>query len=367
MGMFCRFGSLLLKRPVAATAWLKQVCTRPVSGLTSCGKRVDVGALQLLQRRATRESAAADRATSASSSRTSTAVDAVLVLRVALQARAAAACRTGSRDSCFGELMLNSSPGQLEDLRAAGGQLAIDVLRLRRPVPARRCGRRRVRSRPAPGSAAARASRRRLELLASQQIAAACPPAAARDRPARRRNRAPVCRRHPRTRSSWRRARTRPLRAAPCSPRARARGPRAGAPSASHRAGSSRASMSVSMPRSVTPCRARTIASNLRSCPIFAICGIFEQRLQRRQRIEHVETIFRGAAGARAEEIRRRSCAPRAERSAPVARAVENAMPAIPARIAAGASGSTRNPKRPARLQLPDELRAVPQAVGRRA
>ena len=37
IGMFCRFGSLLDSRPVAATAWLNDVCTRPVSGLTSCG------------------------------------------------------------------------------------------------------------------------------------------------------------------------------------------------------------------------------------------------------------------------------------------------------------------------------------------
>ena len=37
IGMFCRLGSELLKRPVAATAWLKQVCTRPVSGWTSSG------------------------------------------------------------------------------------------------------------------------------------------------------------------------------------------------------------------------------------------------------------------------------------------------------------------------------------------
>ena len=49
IGMFCRLGSLLLRRPVAATAWLKQVWTRPVSGFTSCGQRVDVGALQLHQ------------------------------------------------------------------------------------------------------------------------------------------------------------------------------------------------------------------------------------------------------------------------------------------------------------------------------
>ena len=37
MGMFCRFGSLDESRPVAATVWLNEVCTRPVSGWTSRG------------------------------------------------------------------------------------------------------------------------------------------------------------------------------------------------------------------------------------------------------------------------------------------------------------------------------------------
>ena len=31
-GIFCRFGSLELSRPVAAVVWLKLVCRRPVSG-----------------------------------------------------------------------------------------------------------------------------------------------------------------------------------------------------------------------------------------------------------------------------------------------------------------------------------------------
>ena len=31
MGMFCRFGSLLESRPVAATAWFRCVWTRPSS------------------------------------------------------------------------------------------------------------------------------------------------------------------------------------------------------------------------------------------------------------------------------------------------------------------------------------------------
>ena len=45
--MFCRFGSLDDRRPVAATVWLKLVWTRFVFGLTSAGQRVDVGRLQL--------------------------------------------------------------------------------------------------------------------------------------------------------------------------------------------------------------------------------------------------------------------------------------------------------------------------------
>ena len=37
-GMFCRFGSLELSRPVAATVWLNEAWTRPVFGLTSAGR-----------------------------------------------------------------------------------------------------------------------------------------------------------------------------------------------------------------------------------------------------------------------------------------------------------------------------------------
>ena len=37
-GMFCKFGSLELSRPVAATVWLNDVWTRPVSGFTSAGR-----------------------------------------------------------------------------------------------------------------------------------------------------------------------------------------------------------------------------------------------------------------------------------------------------------------------------------------
>jgi hypothetical protein len=36
-GMFCRLGSFDDSRPVEATAWLKEVCTRPVAGsICSC-------------------------------------------------------------------------------------------------------------------------------------------------------------------------------------------------------------------------------------------------------------------------------------------------------------------------------------------
>ena len=35
IGMFCRFGSLELSRPVEVMVWLNDVCTRPVLGSTS--------------------------------------------------------------------------------------------------------------------------------------------------------------------------------------------------------------------------------------------------------------------------------------------------------------------------------------------
>ena len=37
-GTFCRFGFEELNRPVAATVWLNDVCTRPVSGFTISGR-----------------------------------------------------------------------------------------------------------------------------------------------------------------------------------------------------------------------------------------------------------------------------------------------------------------------------------------
>ena len=38
IGMFCRLGLLLLRRPVSAMVWLSDVCSRPVSGCRSWGR-----------------------------------------------------------------------------------------------------------------------------------------------------------------------------------------------------------------------------------------------------------------------------------------------------------------------------------------
>ena len=78
-------------------------------GMHQQRQRVDVGALQLVQRRASRGPAAAARASSASSSSTSAAVDAERVLPVFF---GAGSCSFSNRisPSCFGELTLKSSP-----------------------------------------------------------------------------------------------------------------------------------------------------------------------------------------------------------------------------------------------------------------
>ena len=68
---------------------------------------------------------------SARSSSTSTAVEATFVLPVRL---AVGSCSFSNRmtDSCFGELMLNSSPASSKIRRAARRQLGVDALRLAR-------------------------------------------------------------------------------------------------------------------------------------------------------------------------------------------------------------------------------------------
>ena len=61
--MFWRFGSLDDRRPVAATAWLNEVCSRPVARVDQRRQRVDVRPLQLREhavaRRSSRASGAA--------------------------------------------------------------------------------------------------------------------------------------------------------------------------------------------------------------------------------------------------------------------------------------------------------------------
>ena len=49
IGMFCRFGSVLDRRPVVVAVWLKVVCRRPVASCDQRRQRVEVGALQLGQ------------------------------------------------------------------------------------------------------------------------------------------------------------------------------------------------------------------------------------------------------------------------------------------------------------------------------
>ena len=106
--MFCRFGSLLLKRPVAATAWLKQVCTRPVSGFTSCGSASMYVPFSFISARHSRIWRGRSWA-SASSSSTSTAVDGARDVPVRFRT---GSCSLSNRisASCLGELMLNSPP-----------------------------------------------------------------------------------------------------------------------------------------------------------------------------------------------------------------------------------------------------------------
>ena len=79
--MFCRFGSLLLSRPVAATAWLNVVCTRPVAGFTSAGSASTYVPLSFWMLRHLSTSAGSS-CVSASSSSTSCAVETTRVLPV---------------------------------------------------------------------------------------------------------------------------------------------------------------------------------------------------------------------------------------------------------------------------------------------
>ena len=128
--------------------------------------------------------------------------------------------------------------------------------------------------------------------------------------------------------------------------------------SASRRAGSSRASCRSRRPRSVTPCRSRTMASNFKSWPTLATDSSSRTALSSASasstRTERRRFI------ARSLDPNRLSLAPDRRWTNGTYRAcrgpVDNARPAIPARIADGASGSTRSPKRPAARQRLSQL-----------
>ena len=270
--MFCRFGSLLLSRPVAATAWLKRRVHAPGLGVHELRQRVDVGALQLLQRapledqpRQVVRRARAPRAPRPRSTR-------VFVLPFRLSA---GSCSLSNRisDSCLRRVDVERLAGQLEDLRAA-----------RAPARGRRAA-------TAPASAARvdadagplhrdeHRNQRPLEVAIDRRRAARVTsigqqPVGELQREVgalagvvERRVGGHVGERAPPSR----RGRRRPPRSAPCSRGARAPRPRADVRSASRRADSSRASCRGRGRASRTPCRASTIASNFRSWPIFSI------------------------------------------------------------------------------------------------
>ncbi len=170
--MFCRFGSLLLRRPVAATAWLKDVCTRPVSGLTSSGSAsmyvpfsfssaapVENQPRQLVRERQLLEHLDGRRRRP----------------RRAGPLAAPAGCSLSNRTSasCFGELMLNSPPASSKICFIRRVELALDLPRLRRERRGSRRARPRARSPTSTGieRQLERRGRRSVELLLVEQRA----------------------------------------------------------------------------------------------------------------------------------------------------------------------------------------------------
>ena len=157
---------------------------------------------------------------SASSSSTSTAVDAVLVFAFRFRAGSCSLSNSTS-ESCFGELMLNSSPASSKicALRDASSRsTCCDCA----AAPGRRSACPPARWRPAPGSAGVRDRGRHARVPPCAAARAACPTAAAPGPPVRRRkSSACVSGDLRRTESTSLRGRRRPPRAAPCSRHAR--------------------------------------------------------------------------------------------------------------------------------------------------
>ena len=114
IGMFCRLGSLLLNRPVAATAWLTGVHA-PGFRIHQRRQGIDIGAFSFARPRQSRITLRSS-CDCASSSSTSTAVEAVRV-RAGRFSTGSFSLSNRTSASCFGELMLNSRRPAV-DLRA---------------------------------------------------------------------------------------------------------------------------------------------------------------------------------------------------------------------------------------------------------
>ena len=107
IGMFWRFGSLDDSRPVAATVWLNDVCSRPVCGFTSAGSASMYVLSSFDSSRYSMSSTGSSCPASASSCSTLASVDGpvAVFLRIGSFSRSNSTSR-----SCGLELMLNSPP-----------------------------------------------------------------------------------------------------------------------------------------------------------------------------------------------------------------------------------------------------------------
>src|ERR1035437_2845613 len=106
--MFCRLGLIDDRRPVADPAILKVVCRRRVTGLSSNGSESTYVDFNFESWRYSRTSFGTS-CSEARSSSTSTAVEIVLPLPD-LNGLVRLSLLNSTAPSCFGELMLNSTP-----------------------------------------------------------------------------------------------------------------------------------------------------------------------------------------------------------------------------------------------------------------
>ena len=155
--MFCRFGSLLLRRPVAATAWLNDVCTRPVAGSTSCGSASMYVPFSFCSARHSSTSRGSS-CVSASSSSTSTAVETALVLPVRLTDRQLQFVEEDVRQ-LLRRVDVELDAGQLEDPGASQRAARARSAATARRAPDRRRGCRRCSMPTSTGTSGSSSSR----------------------------------------------------------------------------------------------------------------------------------------------------------------------------------------------------------------